>query len=353
MATTSATEAPPRFFPSKASASTQGGLEEIPEGDSDAGRRWDYQWADLPCGGTAYAFVDPPAGVAARGTAVLLHGINWHSDMSFHMVAGEVAAAAQVRVLVFDFLGRGRSAAPEGVRYTPELLVGQLVELLDYVSEEGNAGKGGEGEGETSSQFHVVGLSMGGAVATHFAAKHAVRVASLTLLAPAVVPVQMPFMAKAILLPGIGGALFGLFGPSQMLKKLHAERFAEDFIRPAQHVDLIDEFVRRIEWCIVSKTNFTQAFHSTLVEFDMSSGQLGAIDQVAKAGVPTLAVYGDADALFPLDGARAVFAERWPDADFAVVEGCGHALTVEAVRETNRLVAEHIRANIERAKASL
>ncbi len=74
------------------------------------------------------------------------------------------------RVLRYDMYGRGHTSCPD-VPMTGELLAGQTAELLYKLNEFG--------------KVHVVGYSMGGAVALHFAAAYPDKCESLSMLAPA------------------------------------------------------------------------------------------------------------------------------------------------------------------------
>lgn len=134
-------------------------------------------------------------GGAGRGTAVLLHGL-LSGVSAWDGVVGEVArsgrASAPRSAVCIDLLGFGRSAWPEGPEhYTLERHVAALLPVLEGL--------------EPGEPLHIVGHSVGGAVALALAAAlPAGRVRSLTLLSAPIF--ESPLDAESHLLwaPGSG-----------------------------------------------------------------------------------------------------------------------------------------------------
>jgi len=106
------------------------------------------------------------SGPLDRQPVLFVHGFGGTSR-NFSL---NVAALAQVgyRVLAPELWGMGRSAKPRG-RYSLDRWVEQLIEVMDHLG---------------IQRAHVVGHSMGGAVAVRLAHQHPERVLKLALVAP-------------------------------------------------------------------------------------------------------------------------------------------------------------------------
>ena len=121
----------------------------------------------VPGGALAYEVLDASVGAASGGPSVLaVHGVSsqrrlwlWLAD-----ALGEVAPG--VRLVAPDLRGRGDSVDASGP-FSMDVHADDLVRVLD------DAGL---------DRVHVVGMSMGGFVAVHLAARHPERVESLVLV---------------------------------------------------------------------------------------------------------------------------------------------------------------------------
>ena len=117
----------------------------------------------LSDGYTHYQWAGPKDGQVV----VLLHGFSipyylW--DYTFKDLA-----EAGFRVLRYDLYGRGYSDRP-GSDYGPVLFERQLSELLDAMKIKG--------------PVDLVGVSMGGAITIHYAAKHHEKIRKIVLISP-------------------------------------------------------------------------------------------------------------------------------------------------------------------------
>jgi len=105
--------------------------------------------------------------------------VNGIFDLSLRtdMMAAEVTAAGHA-FLQYDHYGRGWSGTPHKAKFNLDQHVRQLHELLEATGLTDGAGTG-------KSKVVLVGHSMGGCVAVHFARQHPEVVAGVILMAPA------------------------------------------------------------------------------------------------------------------------------------------------------------------------
>src|SRR5262249_28014279 len=137
----------------------------------------------LADGYTHYELAGP-----ARGPVVLLvHGLSvpyylWDDTVGPLHTAG-------LRTLRLDLYGRGLSDRPEAV-HNLDLYDRQLVGLLDALN--------------LKEPVHLVGISMGGAIAVNFAVRHPERLAKLGLIAPFGFPQETGASAALVRTPLLG-----------------------------------------------------------------------------------------------------------------------------------------------------
>lgn len=122
------------------------------------------RFAKLTDGATHYQWLG-----AGRGPVVVcVHGLSTPSPVWYALATG--MGQLGFRVLIYDLYGRGFSDAPQG-RQDTDFFVRQLKDLLDHQ--------------KLTDDVTVVGYSMGGSIATAFAARHPNYVRRLILLASA------------------------------------------------------------------------------------------------------------------------------------------------------------------------
>jgi pimeloyl-ACP methyl ester carboxylesterase len=106
----------------------------------------------------------------AKEHVVCVHGIDSY-HYSFDQLA-QYLVDKGFRVLTYDLIGRGFSSPHQTGQYGEEEHIDQLHRLLEHLH-----------IGVTP--YHLIGLSMGGALSTLYAARYTHEIKSLTLLAPA------------------------------------------------------------------------------------------------------------------------------------------------------------------------
>lgn len=255
---------------------------------------------------THYELSNPEGGQ----TVVLVHGFSvpyFIFDPTFDFLTQK-----GFRTLRYDLFGRGFSDRPR-TRYNMELFVRQLLDLLDAL--------------RFTSPVNLVGLSMGGPIAAAFTSRHAERVCSLTLIDPAGArAVSLSPLLKAMKLPGLAEAVFGLVGSESLLKSA-----AKDFFDP----ELVGHFIEKYKVQMQYK-GFKRAILST-IRNNMLGSFIEAYQAVGRMGKPVLLVWGRNDTTVPFVHSEDLRAAI-PQAEFHVVENCGHIPHYEKPEEFNPIL---------------
>ena len=204
---------------------------------------------------------------------------------------------AGFRVIRFDLYGRGWSARPD-VIYDRELFAAQVDELLAALGVE---------------RAHVIGLSMGGAIAGRFASRHPERIEKLVLIAPFtqardIAPLQWPLLGEWLnrvwLLPKIAS--------SQM----------SDFVHPERHAGWAERFLPQMRY-----DGFGRAILSTLRHV-MTQDSLTDFAGVGAQDREVLLIWGRQDSVVPFAHSDAVRGAI-PRAQFLPVDESGHLPHIE------------------------
>lgn len=271
---------------------------EVPEDeDDDEGAAAAYEFAETAVGRLRYASRgdDGPA-------LVLIHGFGGDLDNWLFNID---ALAERARVYAFDLPGHGQSVK---AIEDPSLaaLAGALQAFLDTV--------------EVDSA-HLVGHSMGAAVAARLACDAPERVQSLTLIAAAGLGPEI----NADYIDGFVGAesrrelkpvLFNLFADSELVNR----SMVDDLLK-YKRIDGVQEALSSLA--------------AELFPGGTQSAQLaGDIDA---SGLNTLVIWGSGDAVIP-----AAHAQALGNAAIEIIDGAGHMVQMEKASAVNALILEHI-----------
>ncbi len=264
----------------------------------------------LPDGCTHYEL----AGPEGQRPVVLVHGFSVPSfiwDTTF-----EALQAAGRRPLRYDLFGRGYSDRPR-VRYDLELFVRQLAALLD---------------GLGMQQVDLVGLSMGGIIASAFTVRYAARVGRLALIDPiGTQPMPLNVLYKLALLPGISEVALSLLGTEQMVQSL-----AKDFFDAAE----VERFQARYRTQMQLR-GFKRAILST-VRNGVVDGSPEIYRSLGQLDTPVLLLWGRDDHTLPLAQSEPIL-KLVPRAQFHVIEGAGHIPNVEQPQIVNPILLDFLR----------
>jgi len=198
--------------------------------------------------------------------------------------------AARYRVITFDNRGYGDSDAPPGP-YTAAQLAGDTLAVLDAVGVD---------------RAHVVGASLGGAVAQELALRHGGRIEKLVLMAT---------MSGASNMHPIPAPTLALMAEAPTLDPAVAiRRFVENALEPEPDPPLVDRIVA-IRVAKPPDPAGWAAQAAIWATFD-------AWAELPRIEAPTLVVQGEGDVVVDPRNA-ALLAERIPGAELRMVPG-GH-----------------------------
>jgi abhydrolase domain-containing protein 6 len=254
------------------------------------------------------ALVGGPAGAGAP--VVLLHGFSDTKD-SFVDVARVLTRTR--RVVLPDLPGFSEASQPLDHRYTVASMAEILVEALRE---------------RTPAGAHLVGNSLGGAIAAYMALEHPQWARSLTLIGAAGVRMPVPSAMQRHIEAGhnpfalrsteeYGAFLRFVLERRPPLPGPVAQRMARDFV------------ARR-------------AMNEKILR-DLVDDDLDLTHRLRELAVPTMLVWGDRDRLIDLSAGR-VYHRTIPRARLVVMHGIGHCPQVEAPRATARRILETVAA---------
>ncbi len=228
-------------------------------------------------------------------TVVMVHGFS-----SPYYIWGELPRrllAAGYRVLRYDLYGRGFSDRPY-VDYGLDLYDRQLTELLAALS--------------IDRPFHLLGLSMGGALVTDFSDRHPQLVSTLTLIDPAGFPARRPLAARLLEVPLLGRYLMNTFGDRFLVARNETAVFDKDLVP-----ELKAKFSRQLRY-----KGFKRAILSTARHVPLESMR-PVFERVGKTGLPVLLLWGLEDEIIDVSTSARVKAAM-PNSRFRVIESAGH-----------------------------
>jgi pyruvate dehydrogenase E2 component (dihydrolipoamide acetyltransferase) len=268
----------------------------------DAGAGAELQTADVGGRKISYAGAAPES---QDGDVILLvHG--YGGDRNSWLFLQE-PLAAKYRVYALDLPGHGTSAKDVGDG-TLGVLADAVTGVLDALG---------------ADRAHLVGHSMGGAVALAVAARDPGRIASLTLIAPTGFGAEI----NAGYLRGFADAQ-----TRRELKPVAGQLFADESLVTRQLVDDLLAY-KRLD-------GVDESLHTllgTLLDGDAQRGDSAAALAALGGAVPVTVVWGRADRIIP-----AAQAESVTGAARHLIDGAGHMPQMERPAEVQAAIEETI-----------
>jgi pimeloyl-ACP methyl ester carboxylesterase len=245
-----------------------------------------------------------------RVPLVLLHGFSDSKD-SFVDVARVLTRTR--RVVLPDLPGFSEASQPLDHRYTVPSIAALLVEALREVAPEG---------------AHLVGNSLGGAIAAYIGLEHPRWVRSLVLIGAAGVRMPVPSAMQRHIEAGHNP--FVVRGADEYPAFL---RFVVERSPP-----LPGPLLRRMARDFIARRAMNEKILAELVD-----DGLDLTERLSRLTVPTTLVWGDRDRLIDLSAGR-LYHQAIPHARLVVMHGIGHCPQVEAPGLTARRILETVAA---------
>jgi pimeloyl-ACP methyl ester carboxylesterase len=231
-----------------------------------------------------------------------------------------------------DLPGFGYSPPPDDGDYTPAGAARAVAALLEQLV--------------PGRSVHLVGNSMGGAVAVVLAEEHPELVRSLTLLSPAL-PDRRPGAMRA----QVGSVALPVLGPrlARAVLQMDADRRVSAMLQmlygdptvatPGERASAAAEFRRRAklpyaEDVLVSATRGMVAAY-------LETGPSSLWRRAARIDVPTLLIYSRHDRIVDPRHAQRAYA-TFPNATVRVLAGTGHVAQMERPRLVAGLLQRHL-----------
>lgn len=257
--------------------------------------------AQLSKGTTFYEWHGP----RSDRVIVLVHGLTTPSWVFDGLIRGLSMMGFQI--LSYDLYGRGWSDRPKG----KQDLAFHLSQLAELLSEE-----------DVEGPVTLLGYSMGGMIATRFAASHPEWVEALILLAPAGIDITPP---RAMRICGrwgpFGAWLWGIIGGVGIAHGARGER------KPAS---VISDYAARMKG-ETQKRGFLQAVLSSF-RATLGKDQEAEHREIANLPIKVLAIWGEDDKVIPKTamGKLALWNRH---ARHHMIKGVGHGLPHTAPKD--------------------
>jgi pimeloyl-ACP methyl ester carboxylesterase len=228
-----------------------------------------------------------------------------------HGLAGDCSAwAAQIerleqnyRVIAFDNRGAGRSSAPD-YPYTTRHFADDTVALLDQIG--------------ITEPAHLIGRSMGGAIAQEIALAYPSRVRSLVITASFGKLDRYGYQ----ILDSINEVVKAQgYGPAARIQSLF-------FFPPAyfnEHKQQMDAFEAALANTDRPIHGYTNSTHACLTH--------DALDRLAQIRCPTLVLAGGQDVLCAVSSSREI-ADRVPGCELKIYEEASHFFLIQCFEES-------------------
>jgi len=222
------------------------------------------------------------------------------------------ALSLEYHVITLDNRGTGRSDKPD-VPYTMQMMATDVAGLLDSIG---------------IGAAHILGYSMGGAIAQEFALTYPER--TLTLILSCASPAGAP----DVILPG-PQAMALMFDPETITRmtpldwsgKLLACMCSREFLD--SHPQLVNEVVAR-------QNEHPTPLHCIMRQVEaMLTAR--TYDRLSKIKAPTLVLGGTADRISPCENLR-LLASKIPNSELVILENLGHGMFIEGAEQTNRVI---------------
>lgn len=260
-------------------------------------------------------------GDESGNVVVLIHGFSvpyFIYDPTFKFLT-----ESGFRVLRYDLFGRGFSDRPAS-RYDIRLFVNQLAGLLDALHFTYHPGRG--------RPVNLIGLSLGGIIASTFAVRHPERVNKLVLIDPAGAgPISLSPVHRVAKLPMVAETILSLVRSDVLIKSA-----AKDFFDPTLVAHFMSKYKVQLEYKGFKRAILSTIRHGMLGSFINTYKALGKMDK------RVMLLWGRDDVTVPFEHSYELRAAM-PNVEFHAFENCGHIPHYEKPAEVNPILLEFLR----------
>lgn len=251
------------------------------------------------------------AGAENREALVLVHGFStpypiWDKNFS--------ELSRHFHVFRYDLYGRGFSDRPD-LKYDENLFTSQLE---DFVKE------------MKLDKFHLAGVSMGGAIAVHFANRHPEMIEKLILIDPAGMPMNVGLLGKLTRLPLLGEYMINVFGNLSF-----KSGFKSNFYNEIDYSDLQKKYISQLVYKGYKRAILSTIRYMPLDRMENEYADLG------KKDIPVLLIWGKQDTVIPFENAAKIQAHI-PRLKLLSVDSCGHTPQYEKPEIINPALIEFL-----------
>jgi len=237
---------------------------------------------------------------------VFIHGLGSSTQ---DWVAQVAEFSPSYQVITFDLRGHGQSDKPDGP-YAMPMFAADLAGLLQTLG---------------IGPAHVVGISLGGAVAFQFALDHPARVKTLTIVNSA------PTMGDQAAAQQEIDRRVGIV--QQLGMRAMGQALSPNLFPKPEHAALRETFVER--WAANDPRAYIEATRSML-DWDVVK-ELGSIH------CPTLVIAADAD--YSPVAVKEWYAKLMPNAQLVVIPDAHHATPIEQPQPFNQVLDHFLAAH--------
>jgi len=246
---------------------------------------------------------------------VLVHGFS--SPLYIFDPTFEYLKNQGFRVLRFDLFGRGYSDRPD-VHYGIDLYVEQLHELLAELN--------------ITGEVNLLGLSMGGAIVTHFTNRYPEQVNKVSLIDPLIHTPERPEIA-AVKIAGLGEYLAKVVIVPKFINGV-----AETVYDPNSFPDWAEKFEPQTRYKGFSRAIVQTARYLSGKNFKEEYAKLGLSKK------PVQLFWGKQDRVIPLADAEKIRA-LVPNIEYHEIDQAGHLPHYEQAEKVNPLISQFLKSS--------
>jgi pimeloyl-ACP methyl ester carboxylesterase len=252
---------------------------------------------------------------ASSTVNIFVHGFSIPMQIWQH--AFQAMADDGQACLTFDLYGRGWSDAPD-VPMNVDLFVSQLAELLYALD-------------LPYDRYNLLGVSMGGMIVQRFTELYPKRVSALVLCCAAGLNTVSPppLLMFIMSIPILGPLLFKF-----VMTRPNSPSVRAQWAFPDR--DTFQEYQQTFLRACVEHRGYLRSLFSTVRLFDFQSAMKSAT-AINKLNLPVLVLWGDKDALIPVENAYR-YHQLYTQSTLSIVPGANHSLLIEHPNETTEAI---------------